>query len=188
MAAWHINSWIGQIELHSVGKYRLGVPENSRSEDWFVEHRIATWGLRQDNGSNQWSSPAPIALRGDQMGTNLDPCWWNFCHLHSPALCNTVSHGWTDESECFPIESDVHGSSGWSELASAGVVTTAGLLFNWVILGGILYQGVELVSAAGHQWNMRKLPINGETLVFPKPLVMNEAHFNSIHEFVHATT
>ena len=103
---------IGQIELHSVGKYRLGVPENSRSEDWFVEHRIATWGLRQDNGSNQWSSPAPIALRGDQMGTNLDPCWWNFCHLHSPALCNTVSHGWTDESECFPIESDVHGSSG----------------------------------------------------------------------------
>ena len=33
----------------------ITVPGNSWS-DWFVEHRIATWGLsaRQDNGSNQW--------------------------------------------------------------------------------------------------------------------------------------
>ena len=63
---------IGQIELHSVGKYRPGVPENSRSEDWFVEHRIATWGLRQDNASNQWSSPAPIV---HYVVTKWAPTW-----------------------------------------------------------------------------------------------------------------
>ena len=107
---------IAQIELQSigVGKFRHGGRHGNSRSDWFVEHRIATWGHRTMvpiSGARHQSS-------GDQMGTNWvsrgrgDPCWWNFWHLHSPALCNTVSHGWTDESECFPIESDEHGSSG----------------------------------------------------------------------------
>ena len=72
-----------------------------------------TW---QDNGSNQWSRHQST---GDQMDTN----WVSREREGTPAggisgtcthlqLCNAVSHGWTDEFECFPIESDVHGSSG----------------------------------------------------------------------------
>ena len=31
----------------------------------------------------------------------VEPCWWNFWHLRPPALCNTVSHGWTN---VFPLK------------------------------------------------------------------------------------
>ena len=59
---------IAQIELQSigVGKYRHGGRHGNSRSDWFVEHRIATWGHRTMvpiSGARHQSS-------GDQMGTN----------------------------------------------------------------------------------------------------------------------